>query len=193
MRFQTTKRVQGQDPELVLGVLEGCLRSVSPEIVRQGSRITLLGLGPSPRAINRRDTTVIDVQREDGATVIHADVRFQASAFLGTAAQDVVVQEKLDHIFDEMLSRLGVPAGSSEPRRVERAESAVPVVGEPEVAAQSIAAETPTEMAAAPEYEAATEETTANLVGTPEPVMEKLGEDEALSATSEPAGVITEP
>jgi len=90
--------------------LEGCLRSISSEIARQGSQITLRGLGPSPRAINRRDTTVISVQRDDGATVIHADVQFQASAFLGTAAQDAVVQEKLDRIFDDMLTQLGITA-----------------------------------------------------------------------------------
>lgn len=193
LRFQTTKRVQGQDPELVLGVLEGCLRSVSPEIVRQGSRITLLGLGPSPRAINRRDTTVIDVQREDGVTIIHADVRFQASAFLGTAAQDVVVQEKLNRIFDEMLARLGVPASSSEPNKADSAESAVPVVAEPEVAAQPIAAENPIEMAAAPEHEAAVDLITATPEETPAIIRETLGEGEDLSAASEPAEVITEP
>jgi ketosteroid isomerase-like protein len=119
LRFQTTKRVQGQDPELVLGVLEGCLRSLSNEVVRQGSQITLLGLGPSPRAINRRDTTVIDVKREDGATVIHADVRFQASAFLGTAAQDMVVKEKLDRIFDDLLARLGVSGWTSESEKMD--------------------------------------------------------------------------
>jgi len=119
LRFQTTKRVQGQDPELVLGVLEGCLRSLSNEVVRQGSQITLLGLGPSPRAINRRDTTVIDVKRENGATVIHADVRFQASAFLGMAAQDVVVKEKLDHIFDDMLTQLGLSGWASPLEKVD--------------------------------------------------------------------------
>ena len=80
MRFQTTKRIPGQDPDLVLGTLEGCLRSVSDEIVREGRRITFFGLGPSPRAINRRDTTVIDVYAMDGITTIDADVSFQASA-----------------------------------------------------------------------------------------------------------------
>jgi hypothetical protein len=100
-----------------LGVLEDCLRSVSTEIVREGRRITFFGLGPSPRAINRRDTTVIDVDAEDGVTTIGADVSFQASAFLGNAPQDVVVQEKLDRVFDQMRIQLGLDpwAASSHP------------------------------------------------------------------------------
>ncbi|WP_165420077.1 hypothetical protein [Edaphobacter modestus] len=102
------KRIPGQDPERVLGVLEDCLRSVSTEIVREGRRITFFGLGPSPRAINRRDTTVIDVDAEEGVTTIGADVSFQASAFLGNTPQDVVVQEKLDRVFDQMRIQLGL-------------------------------------------------------------------------------------
>jgi ketosteroid isomerase-like protein len=97
-----------QDPERVLGVLEGCLRSVSDEIVRDGTQIKFSGLGPSPRAVNRRDTTVIHVDAQDGVTILHADVRFQASAFLGASSQDAVVQAKLERIFEEMRSHLGV-------------------------------------------------------------------------------------
>jgi len=94
---------------MVLGVLEDCIRAVSSnDLVRDGRRITFFGLGPSPRAINRRDTTVIDVKAENGGTTIDADVRFQASAFLGETRQDVVVQEKLDRIFRSMLTRLGL-------------------------------------------------------------------------------------
>ncbi|HEU4634548.1 MAG TPA: hypothetical protein VFS41_00100, partial [Edaphobacter sp.] len=128
MRFQTTKRIQGLNPELVLGALEGCLRSVSSEVIRQGNQITLLGLGPSPRAINRRDTTVIEVEHEDGGTLIHADVRFQASAFLGMAAQDVVVQEKLDRIFNDLLAQLGCSGLQSDTGKSDRPEPANPVV-----------------------------------------------------------------
>jgi ketosteroid isomerase-like protein len=101
------KRIPGQDPDLVLGVLQDCLRSVSKDIVREGRRITLFGLGPSPRAINPRDRTVIDVNAENGVTTIDADVNFQASAFLGNAPQDSVVKAKLDHIFEEMRTQLG--------------------------------------------------------------------------------------
>lgn len=102
------KRIPGRDPELVLGVLEDCLRAISNDVVREGKRITLYGLGPSPRTINRNDTTVIDVKVEDGVTTIDADVRYQASAFLGTAPQDSVVQAKLDRVFEAMLSQLGL-------------------------------------------------------------------------------------
>jgi ketosteroid isomerase-like protein len=102
------KRIPGQNPEQVLGVLEVCLRSVSKDIVREGRRITLFGLGPSPRGINRRDTTVIDVNAEDGVTTIDADVSFQASAFLGNTPQDSVVQAKLDRVFEDLRSQLGV-------------------------------------------------------------------------------------
>jgi ketosteroid isomerase-like protein len=102
------KRIPGQDPDLVLGVLQDCLRSVSKDIVREGRRITLFGLGPSPRAINPRDRTVIYVNAEDGVTTIDADVNFQASAFLGNASQDSVVKAKLDHIFEEMRTQLGL-------------------------------------------------------------------------------------
>jgi ketosteroid isomerase-like protein len=94
---------------MVLEILEDCIRAVSSnDLVRDGRRITFFGLGPSPRAINHRDTTVIDVKAENGGTTIDADVRFQASAFLGEARQDVVVQEKLDRIFRSMLTRLGL-------------------------------------------------------------------------------------
>lgn len=107
MRFQTTKRMPAQDPDRVLRVLEGCLRSVSNEIVREGGRIKLFGLGPSPRAVNPRDTTVIHVDSQDGITTLHADVSFQASAFLGAEPQDAVVKDKLDRVFEEMRMRLG--------------------------------------------------------------------------------------
>jgi ketosteroid isomerase-like protein len=102
------KRFPGRDPELVLEVLEDCLRAVLNDVVREGKRITLFGLGPSPRRVNRNDTTVIDVKAEDGVTIIDADVRYQASAFLGTAPQDAVVQAKLDQVFEAMLAQLGL-------------------------------------------------------------------------------------
>lgn len=130
MRFQTTKRIPGQDPDLVLGTLEGCLRSVSNEIVREGRRITFFGLGPSPRAINRRDTTVIDVYAMDGITTIDADVKFQASAFLGNASQDSVVQAKLDRVFEEMRTKLGLEPWVAQSREeLAVAAESVPATG----------------------------------------------------------------
>lgn len=88
--------------------MEEGLREVSIELMREGHRITLAGLGPSPRARNRRDRTVIDVSAEDGTTKIAVDVTYQASAFLGEASQDSVVRAKLVRVFDEMRNRLGL-------------------------------------------------------------------------------------
>jgi hypothetical protein len=102
VRFQTNEAVAVQDPELVLRALETCLRDVSSEVARHGDQITLHGLGPSPRAVNYQDTTVLSVSAEDDKTIINADVSFQASSVLGDVSQDEVVREKLDQVFDQM-------------------------------------------------------------------------------------------
>jgi ketosteroid isomerase-like protein len=161
-------------------MLEGCLRSLSNEVVRQGSQITLLGLGPSPRAVNRRDTTVIDVKREDGATVIHADVRFQASAVLGMAAQDVVVKEKLDRIFDDVLARLGLSARTSQSEKVDDAAAVAdgverPAASSAEPVAQEVSAKTPAADPVVPET-ASDDPPAANAM--PEPAAEPGSEVE---------------
>jgi hypothetical protein len=118
VRFQTNEAVAVQDPELVLRALETCLRDVSSEVARHGDQITLHGLGPSPRAVNYQDTTVLSVSAEDDKTIINADVSFQASSVLGDVPQDAVVREKLEQVFDQMrmqidLERKLVAAGSS--------------------------------------------------------------------------------
>jgi hypothetical protein len=87
---------------MVLRALETCLRDVSSEVVRYGDQITLHGLGPSPKAMNYQDTTVLSVSAEDDKTIINADVSFQASAILGDVQQDEVVRSKLDQVFDQM-------------------------------------------------------------------------------------------
>jgi hypothetical protein len=102
VRFQTNEAVAVQDPEMVLRALETCLRDVSSEVVRYGDKITLHGLGPSPKAMNYQDTTVLSVSAEDDKTIINADVSFQASAILGDVQQDEVVRSKLEHVFDQM-------------------------------------------------------------------------------------------
>ena len=108
MRFQTTDRVPCDDAELVLSVLEDRLHTLAREVVREGRRITLFGLGPSPRAINPRDKTMLDVSAVDGVTTIDADVTFQASSFLGDAPQDQIVLGKLERVFDEIKVELGL-------------------------------------------------------------------------------------
>jgi ketosteroid isomerase-like protein len=104
------ERLPDTDPDAVLRAMEEGLREVSTEVLREGSRITLAGLGPSPRIKNRRDRTVIEVRAEDGVTTVEVDVTYQASAFLGDASQDAVVQAKLGRIFEEMRMQLGLPA-----------------------------------------------------------------------------------
>jgi hypothetical protein len=106
LRFQTSETVSIQDPEIVLRELEMCLRDISKEVVRSGDQITLHGLGPSPRAVNYNDKTILSVSVEDDKTIINADVSFQASAFLGEASQDVVVRSKLEHVFEQMKSKI---------------------------------------------------------------------------------------
>lgn len=95
-----------QDAERVLAVLEQRLRTMVSIVVRDGNRITLLGLGPSSRAINRHDTTVIDVWAEGGETAIGADVTFQASAFLGETGQEEIMRLKLERLFEETREQL---------------------------------------------------------------------------------------
>lgn len=110
MRFQTTNQVPCEDAELVLTVLEDRLHRLAHEVVREGRRITLFGLGPSPRAMNPRDKTMLDVSAADGVTTIDADVTFQASAFLGETRQDEIVLGKLERVFEEIKAELGLNA-----------------------------------------------------------------------------------
>ena len=96
------EQVPCEDTELVLAVLEDRLQTLSGNVVREGERITMFGLGPSPRAVNPRDTTVIDVRAANGMTLINADVNFTASAFLGELPQDTIVLDKLERVFEEL-------------------------------------------------------------------------------------------
>lgn len=113
MKFQWVEKIPVADPEIVLRAMEDRLRTVSSEVVREGDRITLMGLGPSPRAMNRRDRTVIDVRVEDGFTTIAAEIAYQASSLLGDVSQDAVVRAKLERVFAEMREELGLKAISA--------------------------------------------------------------------------------
>jgi ketosteroid isomerase-like protein len=129
LRFQTTETVPISDAEKVLHALEASLRELSDELERSGPRITLYGLGPSPRARNYRDIAVFDVTADSGSTTIRSVVSFQASALLGPAGQEEVVRSKLDYAFDQMRMQLGVP----EIAREASPETVVPaIVGEPQ-------------------------------------------------------------
>jgi hypothetical protein len=106
MRFEIRETVQTPDPEVVLRALEMCSREVSSDVVRFGDRITLRGLGPSPRSKNKHDTTVFCVNTENNETVIQGEVNFQASALLGDTSQQDVVRSKLDDLFEQMKAQI---------------------------------------------------------------------------------------
>lgn len=102
MKFQINETVESPDAELVSRVLETCLKAQWNDVAREGSTIVLHGLGASPRAVNRSDTTVFAVKiAEGGKTAIEADVTYQASALVGAAApQNELVQRKLYSVLE---------------------------------------------------------------------------------------------
>jgi ketosteroid isomerase-like protein len=123
MRFEILETVHTADREMVLRALEMCSREVSGKVVRFGDRITLQGLGPSPRAKNLRDTTVFCVNAENDKTIISGEVSFQASALLGDQPQGDVVRSKLEELFNQMKAQIsldegGVPASSFPPTKI---------------------------------------------------------------------------
>jgi ketosteroid isomerase-like protein len=111
MRFEISETVYTPDLEMVLRALEMCSRDVSSDVVRYGDKITVHGLGPSPRTKNIHDTTIFRVNAEDDLTVIHGDVNFQASALLGDQPQQEVVRSKLEDLFSQMKARINLNAG----------------------------------------------------------------------------------
>lgn len=125
MRFQAVERVSSADAERALVVLEQQLRKrIGADVEREGARIILTGLGPSPRTINPRDTTVIDVRAEDGVTLIDADVNFQASALAGPVGQEEIVRRKLMRVFGAARQQLEEEQDWLETERRERMEAA---------------------------------------------------------------------
>lgn len=106
MRIQTSEMLATTDAEMVLRVLEWSLRDVSIEVVRNGRRITVRGLGPSQRTMNRNDIAVVEVASENQHTVIRAEITYQASALMGTTPQDDVVRLKLDRVLERVKMEL---------------------------------------------------------------------------------------
>jgi ketosteroid isomerase-like protein len=107
LRIQTSEMLATSDAETVLRVLEWSLREISIEVVRNGRRITLRGLGPSQRTMNRNDVAVVEVVNENHHTVIRADITYQASALLGGTSQDDLVRSKLDRVLEHVKTELG--------------------------------------------------------------------------------------
>jgi len=131
MRFEICETVETPDQEKVLRALETCSWEVSSHVVRYGDRITLQGLGPSPRAKNVRDTTVFCVNAEDDKTIINGEVNFQASALLGDQSQGDVVRSKLEELFNQMKAQIDLDAnramraGATSPNTTVAADSVV--------------------------------------------------------------------
>jgi ketosteroid isomerase-like protein len=107
LRIQTSETLVTPDAEMVLRVLEWSLRDISIEAVREGQRITVRGLGPSQRTMNRNDIAVVEVACENDYTVVRADIAYQASALLGEVPQDDLVRSKLDRVLDRVKMELG--------------------------------------------------------------------------------------
>ena len=114
--------VDSSDPEFVLRVLETCLLTQWDDVTREGGTIVLRGLGPSHRALNRNDRTVFTTTAAEGQkTTIAADVTYQASALVGTAApQNEMVQRKLDAVLEMVRMDLDL----AQRRRAQAAERA---------------------------------------------------------------------
>ncbi|MBB5343201.1 prolipoprotein diacylglyceryl transferase [Tunturibacter empetritectus] len=106
MRFEIHETVQTPDQEMVLRALEMYSREISSEVVRSGDRITLRGVGPSPRSKNKHDTTVFCVNAANNETAVQGEVNFQASALLGETSQLEVVRSKLDELFEQVKAQV---------------------------------------------------------------------------------------
>lgn len=107
MRIQTSDTLATPDAEMVLRALERSLHDVSVEVVREGQRITIRGLGPSQRTMNRNDVGVVEVENENNHTVVRSDITFLASALMGGVPQDDLVRSKLDRVLDRVKLELG--------------------------------------------------------------------------------------
>jgi len=110
MKFEIRETVKNPDPEVVLRALEMCSREISDDVTRFDDRITVRGLGPSPRSKNKNDNTVFRVNAENGETVIVGEVNFQASALLGDTSQEDVVRSKLNDLFEQMKAQIDLDA-----------------------------------------------------------------------------------
>ncbi|MDE1176957.1 MAG: hypothetical protein PW789_10170 [Edaphobacter sp.] len=133
MHFQAVERVPEGDAEHVLAVLEQqSRRRVAGGVEREGRRLILSGLGPSPRTINLRDMTVIEVRPEEGGTMIDAEVSFQASSLMAPLGQEEIVRGKLQRIFGATKEQLEAELTESGAQRT------VPVVPRREVVAPPV-------------------------------------------------------
>jgi hypothetical protein len=97
VRFEFREIVDHPDLDLVLRTLKHCMRDVSLEIVQAGEELTIYGLGPSFRTMNRNDRAIFRASSQGTATLVQGDVNFLASALMGDIPQDTAVRSKIEH------------------------------------------------------------------------------------------------
>jgi hypothetical protein len=110
VKFQFDETVKHGDAEVILRLLEYCFRDVSLKTIRTERQLVVYGLGPSSRIMNRNDQMVLQAISQHTTTIIHAEVSFLASAFLGNISQDRVVRSKIDQVFQRMQTQLSLDA-----------------------------------------------------------------------------------
>ncbi len=107
MRIQTCETLATPDAEMVLRALEWSLRDISIETVRDGLQITVRGLGPSQRTMNRNDIAVVELACENNHTVNRADILYVIGLLGEEVPQDDLVRSKLDRVLDRVEMELG--------------------------------------------------------------------------------------
>jgi ketosteroid isomerase-like protein len=133
VRFQFSEIVEHPDPELVLHILEHCFREISLEAVHSGDQLTVYGVGPSFRTMNRNDKTVLRASRQQSATIVHGEANFLASALMGDMPQDTVVRSKIEQALRCMKTQLNLDIAfpPADPPSIHSNESTRPFPPEP--------------------------------------------------------------
>ncbi|HZY62800.1 MAG TPA: hypothetical protein VFE38_09760 [Edaphobacter sp.] len=98
--------VEHSDADQVLSALERHFGDDALEVVRNGNQLTVYGLGPSYRTMNRSDRTIVEVTPNHTGTIVRVDSQFLASALMGTMAQDTVVRSKIERVFQSVREQL---------------------------------------------------------------------------------------
>jgi ketosteroid isomerase-like protein len=189
VRFQFSEIVEHADADLVLRTLEYCFRDISLEVIHTEDQLTICGLGPSFRTMNRNDRTILRATRQQTATIIHAEANFLASALVGDIPQDTIVRSKIEQALRCMKTQLNLDAVPisedplrsplDEPLRPLHTQSSTRLVPEPPVPLSP----EPLALEQAP-FESATPEIATEPIAQP-PMMES---DEAIGM--EPKGTV---
>lgn len=114
MKLQLDEIVEHPDVDLVLRTLERLLREVSLETMRDRDELTVYGLGPSFRTMNRNDKTIVQAASRPTATALHIDANFLASALVGDISQGDIVRSKIERAFTSLRTELNCDVISSD-------------------------------------------------------------------------------